>query len=95
MDLFQFIPNIPFSVASAVLPALNKAGANERRELHEKRNAELYGRGEVDTIYRKWLEEMDKRNGGMEKRAAQNLTLGYVTSDVSQLLPLPCLKILC
>jgi hypothetical protein len=81
VDLFQFIPNVPFSVASAVLPALNKAGANERRELFEKRNAELYGRGEVETIYRKWLEEMDKRNDGMEKRAAQNLTLGYVTSD--------------
>lgn len=86
VDIFQFIPNVPFSVANAVLPALNKAGANERRALFEKRNAELYGRGEVDTIYRKWLEEMDTRNNGIERRAANNLTLGYVTSDVSPLL---------
>lgn len=78
-DSFQYIPNVPFSAANQVLPALNNAGANERRSLDE----ELYGRGHVEQIYRKWLEEMDARNDGLERRAAQNLTLGYVTQDVS------------
>jgi hypothetical protein len=48
----------------------------------EAREHELYGRGYVDTIYSKWLEEMDKMNDGIARRAAQNLTLGYVTTDV-------------
>jgi len=48
----------------------------------EARELELYGKGYVDMVYRKWLEEMDARNIGFERRAAQNLTLGYVTADV-------------
>jgi len=81
-DAFLFIPNVTFSVANQVLPTLNNAGANERRAMMEAREHELYGRGYVDTVYSKWLEEMDKKNDGMERRAAQNLTLGYVTTDV-------------
>jgi len=81
-DAFLFIPNVTFSVANQVLPTLNNAGANERRAMMEAREHELYGRGDVDTVYSKWLEEMDKKNDGMERRAAQNLTLGYVTTDV-------------
>jgi len=84
-DAFLFIPNVTFSVASQVLPTLNHAGANQRRAVMEEleaRELELYGRGYVDMVYRKWLEEMDVRNNGFEKRAAQNLTLGYVTADV-------------
>jgi hypothetical protein len=80
-----FIPNITFSVANQVLPALNNEGANERRALDvlEEREHELYARGYVDTVYRSWLEEMDKRNGnGIERHAAANLSLGYVTTDV-------------
>ena len=42
----------------------------------------MYGRGYVDMVYMRWLEEMDKRNDGIDRRAAQNLTLGYVTADV-------------
>ncbi|TFK44996.1 Metallo-dependent phosphatase-like protein [Crucibulum laeve] len=81
-DAFLFIPNITLSVAQQVLPALNHAGANERRtnELLERRENELYSRGYVDKRYMEWLEEMDRRSG-MEKRAAQNQTLGYVTHD--------------
>jgi hypothetical protein len=86
VDSFLFIPDVPFSVANRVLPTLNNAGANERRAMMEAREHELYGRGYVDTVYRKWLEEMDKRNDGMARRAAQNLTLGYVTIDVCQFL---------
>ncbi|KAH9023270.1 Metallo-dependent phosphatase-like protein [Lactarius hengduanensis] len=77
-DAFVFIAGVPLSVASAVLPALNGEGANERRELAEA--AERYARGDVETRYRFWLEEMYAR-AGPERRAAQNLTLGYVTQD--------------
>ncbi|PPQ78988.1 hypothetical protein CVT25_002272 [Psilocybe cyanescens] len=79
-DAFLFIADVPFSVASQVLPALNNAGANERREILEARERELYGRGRVDAVYNRWLEEQDRRSG-IERRAAQNLTLGYVTTD--------------
>ncbi|KAH9174377.1 Metallo-dependent phosphatase-like protein [Lactarius sanguifluus] len=77
-DAFVFIAGVPLSVANAVLPALNGEGANERRELTEA--AERYARGDVETRYRFWLEEMYAR-AGPERRAAQNLTLGYVTND--------------
>ncbi|KAI0629441.1 Metallo-dependent phosphatase-like protein [Trametes polyzona] len=79
-DSFLYIPDVPFSVANQVLPALNHAGANERRSL-EEREQELYARGEVDMRYLKWLEEMDRRSNGPARRAAQNATLGYVTQD--------------
>ncbi|KAF8806633.1 hypothetical protein BYT27DRAFT_7191187 [Phlegmacium glaucopus] len=81
-DSFLFISNVTFSVANMVLPTLNQAGANERRalEILEEREKELYARGYVDKVYRRWLEEMDRRNE-IERRAAMNLTLGYVTTD--------------
>ncbi|KAI0685579.1 Metallo-dependent phosphatase-like protein [Cytidiella melzeri] len=79
-DSFLFIPNITSGVAQNVFNALNNAGANERkRELIERE--ERYKRGEVDMIYREWLREMDRREGAVERRAAANLTLGYVTTD--------------
>ncbi|KAH9018806.1 Metallo-dependent phosphatase-like protein [Lactarius deliciosus] len=77
-DAFVFIAGVPLSVASAVLPALNGEGANGRRALTEA--AERYARGDVETRYRFWLEEM-YAHAGPERRAAQNLTLGYVTKD--------------
>ncbi|KAH9058227.1 Metallo-dependent phosphatase-like protein [Lactarius vividus] len=77
-NAFVFIADVPLSVASAVLPALNGGGTNGRRELAEA--AERYARGDVETQYRLWLEEMHAR-AGPERRAAQNLTLGYVTKD--------------
>jgi hypothetical protein len=82
-DAFLFIPDVTFSVATKILPALNGEGAQSRRSLPElrERDAILYGRGYVDNIYMGWLEEMDRR-GGVERRAAENLTLGYVTQDV-------------
>lgn len=79
----MFIPNVTLSVANQVLPSLNTAGANERRaiEILEERERELYARGHVDKVYSRWLEEMDSMNE-IERRAATNLTLGYVTTDV-------------
>ncbi|KAI0076521.1 hypothetical protein K474DRAFT_1662882 [Panus rudis PR-1116 ss-1] len=81
-DAFLYIPNIPASVANKVLPTLNNEGSNNKRSFRivEEREKELYARGEVELIYRRWLQEMDKRNG-VERRAAGNATLGYVTKD--------------
>ena len=83
-DSYKFIPNVTFSVANQVLPSLNDEGANERRALQEalqERENELHARGYVDKVYRRWLEEMDRRDEN-EWRAVTNLTLGYVTNDV-------------
>jgi hypothetical protein len=78
-DAFLYIADVPLCVASAVLPALNGEGANNRRGLAE---VERYARGDVEMRYRQWLEGMYAR-AGPERRAAQNLTLGYVTQDVN------------
>jgi hypothetical protein len=79
-DAFLYIPNVTAGVANMVLPALNNAGANQRREYTE-RETELYRRGYVDMKYRAWLEDMAARTSEVERRAAANLTLGYVTKD--------------
>ncbi|KAG2153383.1 Metallo-dependent phosphatase-like protein [Suillus clintonianus] len=80
-DSFLYIPNVTFSVANQVLPALNNAGASEKRKRDEIEK-ELWSRGVVDTRYRAWLEEMDRRAGmGRREAMSGNLTLGYVTAD--------------
>ncbi|EKM48454.1 uncharacterized protein PHACADRAFT_108911, partial [Phanerochaete carnosa HHB-10118-sp] len=82
MDSFLFIPNVTAGVANQVLPILNGEGVDERkralRSLYEL--GEMYGRGNVERVYRAWLADMDRRSGP-ERRAMQNLTLGYVTDD--------------
>ena len=78
-DAFNYIANVPLGFASAILPALNKEGANGRRDLESA--AERYAHGDVETQYRLWLEEMHAR-AGPERLEAPNLTLGYVTKDV-------------
>ncbi|KAJ7632877.1 Metallo-dependent phosphatase-like protein [Roridomyces roridus] len=82
-DSFLYIANVPFSAASQVLPALNNAGANERRDIAVE--TELYARGYVGARYREWVQEMYQRDleteGASARRAAANLTLGYVTTD--------------
>ena len=81
-DPFLYIPDVPLSVAKQVLPTLNQDGANNRRELIERGFDEAYARGEVDMVYRAWLEDMDRKSNGPARRAMQNSTLGYVTHDV-------------
>lgn len=88
-DAFLFIPDVPFNIANSVLPALNHQGAQEKRALLEGREEELYRRGNVDMRYMRWLREMAERERErMEKRAEEaekpELTLGYVTEDVSE-----------
>ena len=87
-DTFNYIAGVPLAVATAVLPALNQAGGGIRRDL-EAVAAERYGRGDVGTQYRLWLEDMYSR-AGPERLAAQNLTFGYVTQDVSPLTLFSC-----
>ncbi|KAJ8591055.1 hypothetical protein M405DRAFT_735789 [Rhizopogon salebrosus TDB-379] len=80
-DAFLYIPNITFSIANQVLPALNSAGAAEKRKRDEVER-ELWSRGVVDIRYRAWLEEMDRRAGmGRREATVGNMTLGYVTAD--------------
>jgi hypothetical protein len=53
----------------------------------EERERKLYAVGEVEMVYRRWLEEMGMRGVEMRRRAFennQNYTPGYVTKDVSQ-----------
>ncbi|KIL65228.1 hypothetical protein M378DRAFT_162158 [Amanita muscaria Koide BX008] len=78
-DAFQYIANVSLSVAKQVLPSLNGVTA-ARRSLEA-----LYGRGDVEHIYRAWLEQMN-RASTLEERDGQNtkngsLTVGYVTQD--------------
>ena len=80
-DSFKFIPDVPFSVANQVLSSLNNAGTNKRRALQEVLQERENRLHDVDKVYRRWLEEMDRRNQ-IEWHAATDLTLGYVTTDV-------------
>ena len=86
-DSFLYIPDLPFGIAKAVLPALNGAGAAEKRSeeglMVQEEDRELYAKGEVAVRYNRWLKAMAEAEGAIERRAAQNLTLGYVTTDVS------------
>ena len=79
-DAFLYIPGVPAGIANQVLSSLNKQGESKRSV--ETLEREAYARGDIDMRFNKWLEEMDKRNFGLEKRKAGNMTLGYVTKDV-------------
>lgn len=91
-DSFLQFQGVNLSVAEATLSALNDAGANERRSLSSAMAGMMgsyydsvkgYTSGDVDGIYRAWLKGMD-REYGLERREMSNLTLGYVTQDVSK-----------
>lgn len=87
VDSFFYLPDVPLSLATATVDALNNAGANERRSeegglVGQYYDAvEKYTKGDVEKIFRGWLQKMNNM-GGIEKRAMANLTLGYVTQDV-------------
>lgn len=83
-DSFLYIPNVTLAVAEQVMPGLNKDGENDRRALDLaalERAAERYARGDVSARYNAWLAEMSARK--VVARDDENLTLGYVTTDVS------------
>lgn len=87
-DSFRYLSNIPLSDAMAAFNALNGAGDSERRQETEELVARHYDaiqgyeRGEVDLIFNNWLKKMDQEID-VQRRAMKNLTLGYVTQDVS------------
>lgn len=81
-DSFLYIPNVKVSVATQVLPYLN-GQTPQKRDLYEL--GELYGKGDVMYIYNAWLERMNVMSA-LEGRVSDNLTLGYVTHDVSSIL---------
>jgi len=59
----------------------------------DQKERELSAVGEVEMVYRKWLEEMGMRGAEMRKSPFENnmndISIGYVTKDVSGLsLPL-------
>ena len=80
-DSFLYIPNVKSSVANQVLPALNRPSSSTRSELEKL----LWARGNVESRYRRWLEDMEKRQG-VQTSYAKDLTLGYVTTDVRTIL---------
>ena len=84
-DAFLFLPDIPLSIGSQVLNALNGPDTKRKRMADAREilsREEDYKRGNVDIVYREWLKRMVEREDEVAKRAAQNLTLGYVTTDV-------------
>ena len=90
-NFFSYTPGIPLSIARQVLPTMNGATTSRKRgELYDER----YARGDVDVQYWAWLEEMDRRGAlyGAERRDDENVTLGYVTSDVSDFYPFPLFR---
>ncbi|GBE80783.1 Uncharacterized protein SCP_0305020 [Sparassis crispa] len=82
-DSFLYIPDVPFSVANQVLPALNGDGASEKRSTESlDREMERYARGDVSLRFDSWLREMDRKTGAQKRSSVpENLTLGYVTED--------------
>ncbi|KAI6100584.1 Metallo-dependent phosphatase-like protein [Pisolithus sp. B1] len=80
-DSFLYIPNITLSIATQILPALNGAGASDKKK-RVALEMEMWRRGYVDGRYNTWLAEMARRAGpGSSAEVAGNLTLGYVTTD--------------
>ncbi|KAF8589377.1 hypothetical protein K439DRAFT_1628820 [Ramaria rubella] len=78
-DSFQFLANVSFSVASRVLDELNGSGSSSKKR-SEQAMENLYKRGDVSMRFRQWLQDQWERST-LERRAIENLTLGYVTHD--------------
>lgn len=52
------------------------------QERTRRREQERWARGDITLRYNRWLQDMDKKAGALRRDTA-NLTLGYVTTDVS------------
>ncbi|KAK0488716.1 Metallo-dependent phosphatase-like protein [Armillaria novae-zelandiae] len=78
-DLFFYIPEVTRKVALDTLQLMNENGSQNRKRSLE-REEELYKRGDVRARFMDWLSDMDRRSE-LGRRAANNLTLGYVTKD--------------
>lgn len=90
-DSYEYLESIPYSVANRILDELNHSGLPSRRkrgpgggivEGHAFMNQD-----DSSATYEGWVrEQWDRWN--MEQRGGANLTLGYVTEDVSDFLRL-------
>ena len=82
-DSFLYLPNVTASAAQQVVNILNGQGEpdKKRRRAIVESEEELYSRGFVTARYNAWLQAMAERET-IERRDAENLTLGYVTTDV-------------
>ncbi|KAJ7094369.1 Metallo-dependent phosphatase-like protein [Mycena epipterygia] len=86
INQYIFIPDVPFSVVTKVLPALNRAGGErlwtEEKEGESRRMRMWRQEQEVEQGYMDWLEVMHRQYYARPTVAAQDkLTLGYVTTD--------------
>lgn len=80
------MPDVPLSVGQQILGALNGPNSKRKRAAAAREilaREEEYKRGHVDMVYREWLKRMVERDDAAKSPAPQNLTLGYVTTDVS------------
>lgn len=68
-------------MAKQVLDKLNAKGAFRRRDVEAGEDPELYARGDVDYRFDAWRRNQFERE--YTERVTANLTLGYVTTDVS------------
>lgn len=83
-NAFVYIANVTLGDANQVFSIMNEEGETRRRR--SVGDDELaFARGDVEGVYRAWLEEMFSRwTLSPEKRSDENMTVGYVTSDVSR-----------
>ncbi|KAL5478293.1 hypothetical protein ACEPAI_2477 [Sanghuangporus weigelae] len=92
-NAFLFLGNVSYGVARQVLGLLNEEGGEASKVKRSARRGEkrwreeLYRRGEVEMVYKKWLGEMyakarelqlQRRDGNLTDETS---TVGYVTSD--------------
>ena len=91
-DSFLYLPNVTASAAQQVVNILNGQGEpdKKRRRSIVESEEELYSRGFVTARYNAWLQAMAERET-IERRDAENLTLGYVTTDVRTHIPITLL----
>ena len=88
-DQFWCIPNVLLGAAKATAQKMNEnaKGSAHSFASSEPRHAWRSDAAEVDEIRLRWLAEMNGR-ATLESQGTQQLTLGYVTQDVSFPLPL-------
>ncbi|KAF5365960.1 hypothetical protein D9758_006656 [Tetrapyrgos nigripes] len=89
-DAFNFVEGVEWGVALGVRDALDEAGEARRikrrglvsgiDEVLERREEELYKRGDVRKHYLEWLSSMSTLHQN-RREMTENLTLGYATSD--------------
>lgn len=83
-DQIWCISNVSLADATKAAESMNRTAchvqAHPAVDLHEARRREIE---EVDVIRRDWLLQMSAQHADHEFQQQDNLTLGYVTTDVS------------